>query len=131
MPVERINKLRCSVFDIGMTEDHHVSPAPPVIAREDHQAMCDAVNRIAEIGVPAACSVPILAEMAVGTETACHVIFLGTFAAHWRIEPVRHTDIGGFLRKRAAAQGEACGKKERGRAAHEQQILASPQGAIT
>src|SRR5579864_5292916 len=63
MSVERIDAARHAAIAICVTNDDYISPALVTITCEHDHAVANAVDRIAQIGVAAANSIPIFAEM--------------------------------------------------------------------
>src|SRR5438093_12683237 len=86
MSVKRIDVAHASAFAIGVPNNNHVSPALMTIARENNDTVANGINRIAEICVTAAHSVPILAEMAVCPNAARFIISAGIWFTHRKIE---------------------------------------------
>ena len=72
-----------------MPDDDDVPPALMTIARKDNHAIANAVDRIAEIGVAAANSIPVFAQVAMGSKSASFVIAAGVGSPNWKIETVR------------------------------------------
>ena len=60
--VERIDEFNRAAgwVTIGMADKHHISPTGFHIMSESDDAIGDGVNRVAEVGVAAAASVPVL-----------------------------------------------------------------------
>ena len=65
MSVQRIDIPNGAAVAEHMTHDDHISPAHLAIARENHNPIADAINRITQISVAAAETVPVFTEMAV------------------------------------------------------------------
>src|SRR6202011_5452253 len=62
--IKRIDILDHPIFTITVAHDHDVAPAHVTIPRENHHPIANTVNRVAEVGVAAANSIPIFAKMA-------------------------------------------------------------------
>src|SRR5689334_23314128 len=65
MAVERIDVTRSDSVAIGVAHNNHVAPALMTIARENHHAVSNHRNWIAEIGIASANAVPVFAHVAV------------------------------------------------------------------
>src|SRR4029453_6286174 len=74
MPVERIDRAHASAFAVGVSDNDHVPPALVAIACENNNAIANDVNRIAQIGIAAANSVPIFTHMPVRSIPARFVV---------------------------------------------------------
>src|SRR5258708_5796888 len=72
-----------------MANDDHISPALVTVARKDYYAVADTINGIAQIGVAAADSVPIFAEMSVRPHSARFVISTRIRFTHRQIKTIR------------------------------------------
>jgi hypothetical protein len=59
------------------------------VTRENHHAIADTVNRIAEIGVSASGSIPIFAQMSMRSKAARLVITLSVRCSNGEIKAVR------------------------------------------
>src|ERR1700736_2729871 len=89
MTVKRIDVAHASAFAVGVADDDHVSPALVTISRKNNNAIADAIHRIAQIGIAAANSVPIFAEMSVRSHSASFVISAAVRLTDRQIETVR------------------------------------------
>src|SRR5262252_5474317 len=91
MSVERIDVACADAVAISMTHNHDVPPALMTIARENHHAVTNDINRIAQVGITAAESVPIFAEVSMRSKSASFVISLRVRFTNWQVESVRQS----------------------------------------
>src|SRR6266852_144153 len=70
MAVKGVDIFNAAAFTISMSHDHDVSPAHVTIAREHNDTIGNTIDRIAQVGVAAAASVPILPRMSMRLEAA-------------------------------------------------------------
>src|SRR5207244_9929145 len=85
MSVKRIDVAHASAFAIGMPDDDHVPPALMTIARKNNDAVADAINWIAQIGIAPADAVPIFAEMSMRSHSTSFVISAAVRLTYWQI----------------------------------------------
>src|SRR6185437_16745031 len=90
--VERVDIFHVAAIAISVPDDDDVSPAQMNIASKNHDAVAGGVDRIAEIGVAAANSVPIFADVTAGPEPTRLVVTFRVWLTDGKIEPV--CDLG-------------------------------------
>ncbi len=97
MSVKRIDIFHGAIFAERVPDDDDIAPAHVTIARKNDDAIANAINRVTQIGIAAADSVPVFTEMAVRTEAARLVITLRVGLADWEIKAVRNFRKGGLV----------------------------------
>src|SRR5438034_9981539 len=102
MPIERVDVFDRAILLISVPHNDHVSPAHVTVARENHHAGADTANGVPKIGVSAANSIPIFAEMSIRPETARFVVTLGFLYPQGTFEAVCEF---GYCRLRSRADG--------------------------
>ena len=104
--VERVDVVNVSVLGVavGMANDDHVSPTDAKVIRVDDDAVPNRVDRVTKIGVAAAASVPVFAQVTVGPESTGLVVAERIRFADWIIEAVRENRAEVFHRARLTQQ---------------------------
>src|SRR5580765_6956095 len=74
VPVKGVDIADVAIFAVSVADDDHISPTQVDIARENNNAVANAVDRVAQIGVATADAVPIFTDMAAGPETTRFVV---------------------------------------------------------
>src|SRR5437773_7742794 len=70
MPVKRVNIANHAAFAVRVAHNYNVPPALMAVAREHNHAITNGADRVAEVGVTAAHSVPIFADMSLRSKAA-------------------------------------------------------------
>ncbi len=96
MPIKRIDVSRPDSVAIRVPHDDNVPPALMTIARKNNNAVADALNRIAQIGVAAANSIPIFSQMSVRTKAARPIITARVRFTDRHVESIRQSDKCGL-----------------------------------
>src|SRR3954452_19963379 len=89
MPVERIDRARAATFTIDVANNDHVPPALMTIPRKDDNAVTDHINRVAEVRIAAARSIPVFSHMSVRAKSTRLVITAGFTFTDRKIKSVR------------------------------------------
>src|SRR5881398_528093 len=88
MAVKRVDVFHRAILPERMPHNHHVAPAHVTIACEHHDPLPDAVDRISEVSIASADSIPILTEMTMRTKSTRLVIALCVRFTDGEIETV-------------------------------------------
>src|SRR5204863_4430770 len=96
--VKGVDIAHVAVLAISVPDNDHISPAQMNVAGKDHDAVADTVDRVAQIGITAAHSVPIFTYVATGPEPAGFVIAFRFRFADGEIETVSDLREAGIER---------------------------------